>query len=277
MTIEQMNERKRELGYSYKKIAELSGVPLGTVQKVLSGITKAPRWQTLQALEKVLVPKWYDTITYLPPELFKEDPAAYGVAIPEKKPGEYTVEDYYAVPAQRRMELIDGVLYDVSAPSALHQLISGELFHMLRNEIGKRKGDCLPFAAPVDVQLDCDDRTMLQPDIFVVCDRSKVIYRCVFGAPDFVIEILSPSTRQHDMQRKAYKYANAGVREYWMVDPDARKILVYDYEHQELPQIYGFTDRIPVRSLGDGFYIDFSKIYEYISFFYGEENVIRET
>ena len=94
--------------------------------------------------------------------------------------------------------------------------------------------------SPVSVQLDEDNRTMLQPDVVVCCDRDKILRSHVYGAPDMVIEILSPSTRKKDMGLKLKKYITARVREYWMVDPDKKKVVVYDLEHNELPAIYGF-------------------------------------
>ena len=275
MTVEEMNRKKRELGYSYAQISERSGVPLGTVQKVLSGITKSPRFETLTALEKAFKKpnrpskeeeELYKKIIERKIAMVNEAEPAY--EIPEKRQGEYTLEDYYAIPDERRVELIDGVIYDMGAPTSIHQLISAELCRMLRNEIEKRGGNCLPFAAPVDVQLDCDNKTMVQPDVLVICDRSKVILRCIYGAPDLVVEILSPSTRKKDMRLKAYKYANAGVREYWMIDPASRQVLVYDFEHDAMPKIYTFSESVPVGIFGDDFLIDFSKIYDYISFLY---------
>ena len=85
----------------------------------------------------------------------------------------------------------------------------------------------MAFCLPVDVQLDCDNRTMLQPDVFVTCNKDKLKKRNVYGAPDFVVEILSPSTRRKDMTIKKEKYKKAGVREYWMVDIDNEKIQQY--------------------------------------------------
>lgn len=143
MTLEQMRQRKRELGYSYEQIAELSGIPLGTVQKVLGGITKSPRYDTLIALEGVLAEE----------NSFKvcEASAAYKA----KRQGEHTLEDYLTLPEERRVELIDGVFYDMAAPLAGHQAIGGEIFTKLRNFIRDNKGKCIPLNAPVDVQLDC--------------------------------------------------------------------------------------------------------------------------
>ena len=166
------------------------------------------------------------------------------------------------------MELIDGVIYDMSAPASVHQLLIGLLYAKLLAYVTAEKGRCLPIVSPVDVQLDCDDRTMVQPDIVVVCDRDKVIKRCIYGAPDLVIEILSPSTRKKDMVIKLNKYMNAGVREYWMVDPDKRNVIVYDFEHDNYLMIYGFDAKIPVNIWDGDCEIDFQEVYDYVRFLY---------
>lgn len=105
-------------------------------------------------------------------------------------------------------------------------------------------------------------------DILITCDRDKLHERVVYGAPDFVVEILSPSTRKKDVFLKLHKYENAGVREYWIVDPDKKRILVYDFNADEWPTIYSFQDKIPVRIFGGDCVIDFAEIDEYISFLY---------
>lgn len=122
--------------------------------------------------------------------------------------------------------------------------------------------------SPVSVQLDEDDRTMLQPDVVVCCDRDKILRSHAYGAPDMVIEILSPSTRKKDMGLKLKKYITARVREYWMVDPDKKKVVVYDLEHNELSAIYGFEDQLPVNIFAGKCQIDFSEIYSYIKFLF---------
>lgn len=83
----------------------------------------------------------------------------------EKRKGEYTLEDYYNMPEDRRVELIDGGIYDMAAPTPLHQLIAGAVYAGIRAFIRENGGDCIPFIAPADVQLDCDSRTMVQPDV----------------------------------------------------------------------------------------------------------------
>lgn len=256
MTVEQMRERKRELGYSYEQIAELANLPVGTVQKVLGGITKSPRYDTLQALEEVFTSK--------PDLVVKETTAAYQV----KKQGEYTIEDYMALPEEQRVELIDGVFYDMSAPVVVHQAIGGEIHYKLREFIRDNKGKCIALAAPTDVQLDCDNKTMVQPDVLVVCDRDKFKFGRLYGAPDFVVEVLSPSTSKKDKVLKLSKYCNAGVREYWMVDPMKKRVFVYDFENEDFPTVYTFEDVIPVQIFDGRCKIDFREIYEYTEFLF---------
>lgn len=258
MTIKEMKEKKAELGYTNAKIAELSGVPLGTVQKIFSGATSFPRYETLRALEDVL---GGPSASYI-----RDSHPIYTVNI--KKQGTYTLDDYYKIPDERRVELIDGVIYDMAAPTSAHQLIAGVIFAKLFNYVTQKKGKCLPMISPLDVQLDCDNRTMIQPDVIIVCDRDKVINRCVYGAPDFVVEILSPSSRSRDGVIKLHKYMNAGVREYWLIDPDKLKVIVYNFEHGDYPVIYGFDSKIPVSVWDNDCVIDFQDVYEYIRFLY---------
>lgn len=137
----------------------------------------------------------------------------------------YTYADYLTWDDGNRYELIDGEVYMMSAPSSTHQRISVELATQLRVYLrGKR---CEVFPAPFDVRLDADsDDTVVQPDISVICDPTKVDERGCKGAPDMVIEILSPSTASHDQVLKFNKYLEVGVREYWMVYPDMRTVQV---------------------------------------------------
>lgn len=262
MTIEEMRERKRELGYSYQQIAELSGLPLGTVQKVLGGITKSPRYDTLKALEGVFGDK--------KDMMIREAQAAYMAEqdYERSRQGRYTLEDYYALPDDYRAELIDGVFYDMAAPTSVHQAFVGQVYRRLADYIDRKRGTCVPMASPLDVQLDCDDKTMVQPDLLVVCDRSKFQRGVVYGAPDLVIEVLSRSTRRKDMMLKLSKYEAAGVREYWIVDPDKKKVIVYDFESDINVRLYDFTQKVPVGIFSGRCKIDFQDIYEYISFLY---------
>ena len=271
MTVDEMKEKKRQLGYSSEKLAELSGVPLGTVQKIFGGFTKAPRYKTLQALEKVFVEaeqkEDLSTGAYVPGKqnvMMVHEPAAAYHTGGMKGQGGYTIEDYFSLPEEKRAELIDGVLYDMASPSVIHQLIAGQIFVQLNVFLRKKKASCVPCIAPVDVQLDCDDRTMVQPDVLVVCDKEKIQKSGIFGAPDFVAEILSKATRRKDMVVKLAKYAQAGVREYWLIDPDKQNVLVYDLKNMEFPSIYGFDAEIPVTIFGGECKVNMRDIQEYM-------------
>ncbi len=275
MTIEQMIERKKELGYTYEQIAELTGIPLSTVQKVLGGFTKAPRYDTLAAIENLLEDPMRSVY------VLKETAPVY-CAVPEpdlepreKKQGEFTLEDYYAIPDERRVELIEGVIYDMSAPTAVHQIIAGAIHTDLNNYIRKNKGRCIPMISPVDVQIKCDNMNMVQPDVFVLCDRSKLKKKNIYGAPDFVVEILSLSTRRKDNFVKLTLYAEAGVREYWLVDPNKKYILVYDLQDEEADFVktYRFKDAVPVGIFEGKCLIDFKEIDDYITSLYEEEQL----
>lgn len=259
MTIKEMQERKKELGLTYAQIAERSGLPVGTVQKVLGGITLTPRYDTIMALESVLGEEQ--------PMAVRESAAPYNV----KKQGEYTLEDYYQFPDDVRLELIDGVIYYMSSPTSAHQLIGGYIYSRLLQHVLNNGGQCLPMIAPMDVQLDCDEKTMVEPDVLIVCDRDKIINRCVYGAPDFIIEILSKSTKKKDSVIKLNKYLNAGVREYWMIDPMKKKVIVYDFDHDEYPVVYGFDGKVPVGIWNGDLAIDFAEVYDHVKFLYERE------
>lgn len=275
-TIAEMKARKTELGMTNEMLSEISGVPLGTVQKVFAGITKSPRMATLAALEKALwsqdaaSPRSYANLLKDSPRsyanLLKDSRAEGDHAVAEapaafraSRQGSYTLEDYYALPDERRVELIDGVFYDMAAPTKLHQRLLLELSQQLYPCV-ENHPECELFIAPCDVRLDNDDRTMVQPDVLVVCNDQDSDVRRVNGAPDFIIEILSPSTRSKDMFLKLNKYRNAGVREYWIVDPDKLVVLVYDLDKDSFREKYSFSDEVPVGISEGECRVDFKKI-----------------
>lgn len=183
-----------------------------------------------------------------------------------KRQGEYTLEDYYALPDDCRVELIDGVIYDMASPKSVHQLIGGKIYNTFLNFIDKKSGNCIPFYAPMDVQLDCDDKTILQPDVLIVCDREKIRNKVVYGAPDLVVEVLSRSTRRKDLTIKLAKYSNADVREYWIIDPDKKKVIVYEFEKNAEAAMYGFEHKVSAGIFDGECQVDFGEIEKYISF-----------
>ena len=257
MDMEKLKERKKDLNLTNEELAKLSGVPLSTVQKVMGNTTKSPRKDTYDALKKVLMPEKTYHLERSAGMVCEE---AQALKTPMKKPGEYTIEDYYAWPEDQRVELIDGVIYDMGAPLFRHQDIAGNVYYQLYGGIEEYGSDCLVGISPLDVQLDCDNKTMLQPDVIILCDQEKNIDKCVYGAPDFVLEVLSPSSRSRDQIIKLNKYHDAHVREYWIVDPEKERILVYIFEKEDWPDIYTFNDKVPLYVSGNKIEVDFSKI-----------------
>lgn len=158
----------------------------------------------------------------------------------------YTINDIYSLPEGERAELIDGTLYMMAPPSRIHQEIVGELFAAIHSHIKANGGDCRSFIAPFAVLLNEDDKTYVEPDISVICDKSKLDDRGCVGAPDWIIEIASPSTKRTDYGVKLFKYRSAGVREYWIVNPLTRTVNVYALEKEELNDQYSFDDDIAV-------------------------------
>ena len=281
MTIDEMIRRKQELGYSYEKISELSGVPVGTVQKIFSGQTKSPRYMTLLALERMFDEISPDHSQYI----VREPMFAYQAGASRdkydgwrgKRQGEFTLEDYYALPEDQQAELIDGVIYDMTAPDLTHQQALVFLVSEFRGHIISHKGKCVLSAAPTDVRLDLDDRTMVQPDVLVVCERKQLIRRRVEGAPDLVIEILSPSTRRKDLHIKSGKYARAGVGELWLVDLRDRRIIVYEFDQEDRISLYSIRDQVPVGIFGGELVIDFSELDDYLTDLFGEDWNLEES
>lgn len=173
----------------------------------------------------------------------------------------YTEADYYHLPEDVRAELIEGnLIYNQAAPSRIHQTILMELSGTIRNYIKTKRGSCRVYPAPFAVKLREDRKTIVEPDISVICDRNKLTDRGCTGAPDWIIEIVSPSTSSHDYILKLNLYANAGVREYWIVDPLKERIFVYhlEQEHFEV-ETYTFQDCIPAGIYPD-LQIDFASL-----------------
>ncbi len=146
----------------------------------------------------------------------------------------------------QRAELIDGQFFDIAPPSRIHQKILMELAGTLREYIKNHNGSCEVYPAPFAVNLDADDRKWVEPDISVICDKSKLTERGCAGTPDFITEIVSPSSRRMDYNIKNGLYAFAGVREYWIVDPEKKRTTVYRYEEDASPTIYIFSQPVPM-------------------------------
>lgn len=304
MTIQEMQEKRRELGFSYEMLSKISGVPMGTVQKIFGGITTSPRYGTIQRLTAALSGHYplteeqrvcfSDDVDWEGGEdLLQESSAPYdsaqrAAALPPKKAemagpenwidparqGSYTIDDLEKFPEHFRVELDDGVIIVMESPSLLHQEMVMSLQMQFYSIIKKNKGPCRVISAPYNLHFSPEDKkNSRQPDILVVCDRSKLTRKCCVGGPDLAVEVLSSSTQSTDMNKKHLQYSEIGVREYWIVDPKKKKILVYPFEEGGIPEVYGFQDRVPIH-IWPGEEVDFAEISEEIAYAFAMEEVI---
>lgn len=170
----------------------------------------------------------------------------------------YTIKDIYELPDGERAELIDGQIYYMAPPGTIHQTISGFLYVEIYSYIQSRNGNCRVFAAPFAVFLNKDDKTYVEPDISVICSKDKLDDTGCHGAPDWVIEIVSPSSQNMDYMIKLVKYNNSGVHEYWIVDQKKNRILVYNFKQNTMSD-YTFSDSVKV-GIYEDLYINFSQI-----------------
>lgn len=304
MNIKRMKELKLEFGLSYEMIAQETGVPLSTVQKIFSGTSKAPRYKNLLALSEFFGKLEGDQNGSSDEAwAFGETEYRYGSGhglmkwgIPAKPQGSYTIDDYSGIPDDFRVELIEGKLFDMTAPTTVHQMIISRIELEIAEYIKSHGGKCIPYTAPLDVQLwppleeldpqvgaaegdgteeyydgsEIDSNrlkdTVVQPDVMVLCPKGKAKLRVsrIYGPPDLVMEIVSPGSGNRDTVLKLDIYKKAGVREYWIIDPASMRILVYDFTAKSPYTIYGYRDKVPVGIYGGDLEIDFAGIDDYV-------------
>jgi Uma2 family endonuclease len=145
---------------------------------------------------------------------------------------QYTYADYLKWQFEERIELLKGFIARMAAPNVYHQRISGDLQYQIQHYL--RKSPCSVFTAPFDVRLTRKNKitnkevmTVVQPDLCIICDKNKLDKRGCIGAPDWIIEILSPGNSKKEMKEKFEIYEESGVREYWLVQPDDKAVFVY--------------------------------------------------
>lgn len=175
-------------------------------------------------------------------------------SMPLLKEDTYTTEYIDNLPEGERAELIDGKIYNMTAPTRMHQRISTRLASIIDRYISDNNGKCEVYSAPFAVFLNKDNKTYVEPDVSVICDPNKLDDRGCNGAPDWIIEIVSPSSQRMDYLTKLLKYRTAGVREYWIVNPAQNTVTVYKFEPQEDCAQYSFEDDVPV-GIYEGFAI----------------------
>lgn len=144
----------------------------------------------------------------------------------------YTTDDIEALPEGKRAELVDGEMYLMAAPTRRHQRMLGELYYAISSYIKNKGGKCEVDQAPFAVYLFNDKYNYFEPDISVICDPDKLDDKGCHGAPDWIIEIVSPGSQRMDYMLKLFKYEKAGVKEYWIVDIDKEQVRVYDFAHE---------------------------------------------
>ncbi len=171
--------------------------------------------------------------------------------MPQLNPDNYTTDYIYSL--GQRAELIDGVVYDMTPPSRIHQKLISGLTREIGNYIHKNNGACEVYPAPFAVFLNADNKTYVEPDISVICDKNKLNDNGCNGAPDWIIEVVSPSSQRMDYFVKLFKYRTAGVREYWIVNPQKQTVQVYSFEGDENSMQFSFDDMVDV-----GIYPDLS-------------------
>ncbi len=170
------------------------------------------------------------------------------MGVAQKTDGKYTYEDYLKWPETERWELIDGVAYDMTpSPSFRHQSVAGAFYRLLGNKLSGKS--CIPVIAPTDVVLSEYD--IVLPDVFVVCDKKKITEANVQGAPDLIIEVLSPSTALKDRKEKKALYEKYGVKEYILADPLEGYVERYVLENGRYgaPEIFGPQDLLSLHSI----------------------------
>lgn len=231
---------KKKLRITNKALSERTGVPLITIAKIMSGKTENPRRETLLALEAGLLP---DSV--LRDSVFPEGRTSRVLRDPGALPTHeqedlYTYEDYLRIPEGQNVELMEGRLYSMSSPSWVHSSIVDEFCFQMQSQIRSRNGNCIARQGPVDVKLDVtsDRQTVVVPDFFILCDRSKITPAGLSGAPDFILEVLSPATRHLDIGNKMVLYRAFGVREYWIIDPENKRLILFNFmDEKENPII----------------------------------------
>lgn len=175
----------------------------------------------------------------------------------------YTTDDIMALPDGVRAELIDGEIFYMATPTSVHQGLLLELSTIFAIHKKANNGKCIIRFAPYAVFINQDKYNYLEPDLLVICPRDENDNRHQMdgchGAPDFVLEIVSPSSTKMDYVKKLNKYADAGVREYWIVDPLKERVIVHNFEKNSFSTQYTFEDTIPV-GIYDDLSINFSEL-----------------
>jgi Uma2 family endonuclease len=200
--------------------------------------------------------------------IYDEDDGKYQLVEEPDPSCTYTYADYMEWKFKERLELFRGKIFQLAAPNTLHQIVTGNLYAAWRGYLNGKT--CSVFIAPFDIRLPVKNRkqdneitTVVQPDICIVCDPAKVDTRGVCGAPDLIIEILSPGNSKKELRNKFELYEEAGVKEYWVINPVEENLFVFLLNPEpkfERPKIYTNGDRLEAISV-PGFSIEIDEIF----------------
>ena len=268
MNVEKLKQLKKDAGYTNKMIADESGVPIGTVQKVFSGETSAPRYKTLKAIEAVLIP-------------------ASGMDIPQNSSHALTRQSAGEGIVNSTDNKTAGAAAVAPSRSVLSDMIAQEIIFQIRSALQER-GANVYFSAPgTPVQLtggailsagvelpssvhkiEGKDGVFIFPDVSMVLSRDKITGAGIVGAPDLIVEVMDGETRSMQIAVRPELYRRAGVREYWMVDTDAKNITAYDFAGEALPSMFGFSGRVPVKIFSDDCQVNFAQLYGRVGFLF---------
>lgn len=281
MTPEELKTAKKKKGYTSRKLAELSGVPLGTIQKIMSGATSSPRLDTMNALERVLMEPGtvysYASSSGISsqPQLLQDTASPFTVSSAEKpdhahsfssqkstvssssKPDPVMAADEDPLKQTVLHELIAGKRFTLPVCGGIHQILACEVYRQLsdaalkaeKNPVSQKASLPAPVIclSPFPLELPGQPGSLLFPDVFVLDSQAEIYSGRITGIPSLVIEVTSPSTRKKDTSLKLETYVSAGVSEYWILDSTDRSIIRWDIAHNN--QMALFTFGVPVRVL----------------------------
>ena len=294
MDISDLKARRKAIGLTAKDIAYRAELPFGTVSKVFTGETKNPTFVTIEKIENVIkqeemkirletyakafaqyledhpdedvdrteFAKYYRKrhgLSPAPIALAKEDDGAiFHGTLAMRSRDLATIDDLHLLGESKNYELLDGHIIYNETPSLSHQRLVRSLGKIIDAYIESNNGECEVFDMGFNVRLCEDDYTLVIPDLFVLCDKSILKEDAVWGAPDWVIEVVSRSTRSYDYKEKMHKYMAAGMREYWVVDPAKDRVVTFLEGEPMQIVIYGFDEKVPVYIYDMKLEMDFS-------------------
>ena len=317
MNVEKLKQLKKDAGYTNKMIADDSGVPLGTVQKIFSGETKAPRYKTLKAIEAVLIPASGIISDYVTNDIMTRGSgtagakegmvsaddvrmkgsgtagvnegavssaasAAVSADVSKSDVSKTNVTDaegsaYKTTSAKiRKTEMSSDDVQNVNIKGTeslignklLHKLIADDIIFVVRKYIEDNNLSGFVNGSHVGVKLESGDGGIIAPDVSYISSKEMLTRQGITGTPELIVEIMDGETRSNEIGSKPDMYRDCGVKEYWMIDIDAKNIMVYDFVREAFPSMYGFSGKVPVRTLGEDCLVNFAQVYSHLGFLF---------